>query len=262
MNGFGQAVWVELLKARRSPVPLFTALGFSMIPLVGGLFMVILRDPELARRMGLISVKAQILTGAADWQTYLGFLAMATAVGGFLLFSFIGSWVFGREFSDRTAKDILALPTSRSSIVLAKFVVIALWSAVLVLLIIALGFVIGYAVDLPPATAQVISQGTLTLVVTAGLTIALETPVTFFASEGHGYLPPLGFTALLVALAQVIAVLGYGEFFPWSIPALYADISGDLAISNAGMSFAIVGITGLAGLIATLLWWELADQTY
>ena len=35
---------------RRSKVPLLTAMGFSITPLVGGLFMIILKDPEAARR--------------------------------------------------------------------------------------------------------------------------------------------------------------------------------------------------------------------
>jgi ABC-2 type transport system permease protein len=43
--------------------------------------------------------------------------------------------VFGREYSDRTLKDLLALPTLRSAIVLAKFVVVASWSAALTVVI-------------------------------------------------------------------------------------------------------------------------------
>jgi ABC-2 type transport system permease protein len=55
MSLFRAALWVETLKARRSKVPWLTALGFSLAPLVGGLFMIILKDPERARSMGLIS---------------------------------------------------------------------------------------------------------------------------------------------------------------------------------------------------------------
>jgi ABC-2 type transport system permease protein len=262
MKGLAQAFRVELLKARRSRVPFFTALGFSMIPLVGGFFMIILRDPELARRMGLISVKAQMLTGVADWPTYLGFLAMATAVGGIFLFNLVGSWVFGREYSDRTLKDLLALPTSRSAIVLAKFAVIALWSAGLVLIIYTLGLIVGNAVDLPPATADAFRQGSLTLLTTALLTIALVTPVAFIACAGHGYLAPMAAAMLFLFLAQIIIIIGYGEYFPWSIPALVSDISGNQATSIGGLSFAIVIFTSLVGVAGTLLWWELADQTY
>ncbi|MGD2048807.1 MAG: ABC transporter permease [Chloroflexota bacterium] len=257
MNNLVQAIWVEQFKARRSKVPLLIGLGFLLVPLVAGLFMVILKDPEFARQVGLISAKAQLMAGVADWPTYLELLAQAVAIGGLILFSLIGSWVFGREFSDRTVKDLLALPTSRSAIVLAKFVVIAIWSAALVLMISLVGLVIGLAVALPEVPTQVILQGGVTLAVTAVLTIASVTPIIFFASAGHGYLPPMGVALLAIFLAQIVAIAGWGEFFLWSIPALYSQGT------NLGtISYVIVFLLGLAGIAATFLWWEVADQTH
>ena len=37
------ALRIERLKARRSKVPLLTAVGFSLAPIAGGLFMIILK---------------------------------------------------------------------------------------------------------------------------------------------------------------------------------------------------------------------------
>ena len=89
MNAFPAALWTETLKMWRSKVPLFTAIGFSFAPLVGGLFMIILKDPEAARSMGLISAKAQLVAGVADWPTFFSILAQAVAVGGGILFAVI-----------------------------------------------------------------------------------------------------------------------------------------------------------------------------
>jgi ABC-2 type transport system permease protein len=258
MRNLTQALYVELLKARRSRVSLFSALGFALLPLVGGFFMIVLKDPELAQRVGLISAKARILAGAADWPTYLELLAQAQAVGGLILFGFIGSWVFGREYTDRTAKDLLALPTPRAAIVAAKFGVIALWSAALVILVLLLGFGIGALIGLAQASPPLLLlQGALSIVIAAFLTIALVTPVAFFASAGHGYLAPLGFVFLTLLLAQVVAVAGWGEYFPWSIPALLAQ-GEPLGL----ISYVIVAATCVAGIAATWLWWVLADQTH
>jgi ABC-2 type transport system permease protein len=79
MTAFRAALWAEALKARRSLVPWLAGLGFCLAPLAGGLFMWILKDPERARSMGIISVKAQIAAGVADWPTMFGFLAQAVA---------------------------------------------------------------------------------------------------------------------------------------------------------------------------------------
>lgn len=261
MNNIIQAVRVELLKARRSKMPLLTALGFSLAPFAGGFFMIVMKDPEMARRLGMISAKAQIIAGSADWPTYLGILSQATAIGGIILFSFVSSWVFGREYSDDTVTDLLALPTPRYSIVLAKFVLVVLWSAALTGLIYLVGLAVGAAVALPATPAEVLQQGTITMAMTAGLTIALATPIAFAASAGRGYLPPMGVAILAVILAQLVAAAGWGAYFPWSVPALKAGMAGP-AYANLGIvSYALVILTSLIGLVGTFVWWEFADQT-
>ena len=247
MNNLAQAIWVEMLKFRRSKMPLLTMLGFLMVPFMGGFFMIILKDPELARRAGLISAKAQLLAGTAE----------SVAVGGIILFGFLGSWVFGREYSDRTMKDLLALPTSRSVIVLAKFVVVMGWSAIVTAVITLVGFAVGTAVGLPTASSDIFQQGTVSIIVSAVLTISLITPIAFFASAGHGYLPPMGATILAIFLAQIVAVAGYGEYFPWSIPALYSQ-GNPIEL----VSYLIVFLAGIIGAVGTFLWWELADHTH
>lgn len=256
MNNLAQAVWVETLKARRSHMPVFTALGFSLLPLAMGFFMVVLKDPDMARRVGLISAKARVIAGAADWPTYVGLLAQAVAGGGMVLFGLVGIWVFGREFSDRTVKDLLALPTPRSAVVLGKFLVVAFWSAILTVLVCLLALVLGAAIGLAHASPQIILQGGATIALSAAMAIILATTVAFLASAGRGYLPPLGLVLLALLLAQVVAAAGWGEYFPWSIPLLYSQ--GD---TLGVVSFVIVILTGLAGLAGTFVWWERADQT-
>jgi ABC-2 type transport system permease protein len=262
MHNLAQAIWVEALKARRSTLPLFTALGFALAPLAGSFFMIVLRDPVLAQQARLISDKAQIVAGQADWPTYLGLLAQATAIGGLLLFSLITSWVFGREAVDRTGKDLLALPTGRAAIVAAKFVVICLWSALLALLILLMGLGLGTGIGLPPVAMSVLWSGVGRVAITTGLTIALVPPIAFFASAGRGYLPPVGIALLTMILAQVIAAAGWGDYFPWSVPALYSGVAGGQAAQLGGVSFALVILTGIAGIIGTFLWWGWADQTH
>jgi ABC-2 type transport system permease protein len=261
VSAVGQAFSVELLKARRSRMPLFTALAATLAPLAGGFFMVILKDPELARRLGLISAKAQIVAGAADWYAYLGVMAQAMAMGGMILFGFIASWVFGREYSDRTLKDLLALPTPRRAIVLAKFAVIASWAVALTALIGLFALVIGAAVRLPPGTGGAIANELLHIAIIAALAILLTPPVAFVASAGRGYLPPMGFVILMLIAAMIVIATGWGEFFPWAVPALYAGMAGPAAANMGPVSYWLVILAAVAGLAATVAWWVYADQT-
>ena len=51
MKNLLAAIQVEILKARRSKVPLITAAGFSLAPFAGGFFMIVMKDPEMAREI-------------------------------------------------------------------------------------------------------------------------------------------------------------------------------------------------------------------
>lgn len=261
MTGLWPALWAEALKAHRSRMPLVTALGFCLAPLMGGFFMVVLKDPERARRLGLIGTKAQLVSGTADWPTYLGVLAQATAVGGVLLFGLVAIWLFGREFSHRTTTDLLALPTSRSAIVAAKFLVLGVWSAGLVAVLFSLGLAVGGLVGLPGWSTALALRAAGTTAATGGLTLPLVTVLALAASAGRGYLPAVGVMFLMVFLAQVVAAAGWGPYFPWSVPALYSGIAGRHAQQLGSPSYLLVVIAGLAGLAGTFTWWQTADQT-
>jgi ABC-2 type transport system permease protein len=260
MSAFFSALWAETLKARRSKVAALTAAGFSVFPIVDGLFMFILKDPERARAMGLISAKAQMTAAVADWPAYFQVLLLGTAIGGAILFAFIVAWVFGREFSDRTAKELLALPTPREIIVVAKFVLIALWTGGLTLTIFVIGLGVGTAVDIPGWSAELASSSFWSLMLIALLTFMLMPLVALFASAGHGYLPPLAWAFLTMALAQIAGAMGWGDWFPWSVPGLLGSLSGPRAEPIELHSYILVSLTFIAGVAATLAWWRGADQ--
>ncbi len=261
MNTFTSALWAETLKMRRSKVPLFTAIGFSMAPLAGGLFMIILKDPETAKSMGLITVKAQALAGTADWTSYFGFLAQAIAAGGMILFAIVTIWVFGREFSDRTVKELLALPTSREVIVTAKFIVIAVWSLIVTILIFGIGIVVGTLIVMPGWSEELIRISFISIIGTAALTVLLMPLVALLASSGRGYLPPFGWTIFTLFLANISAILGWGDWMPWAIPGLFGGVAGPRNEALGFHSYVILTATAMIGLAATYYWWRNADQT-
>ncbi len=259
MNGVAAALRVELVKTRRSVAPALTALAFAIAPLVGGLFMYILADPDRARRMGLIGQKAQFVGGGSDWPAYFAFLAQAATVGGFVLFAFVVAWVFGREFSDGTVRYLLALPTPRAAIVAAKLFVVTLWCAALTALATLLGLVTGAALGLPGWSTEALWQGLVHIWGGAGLTLLIVLPLALLAGVGRGYLAPLGFAMLMLLLAQVIGATGRGAWFPWAVPALYAQVAGSAGGGLTAISFVIVAVTGAAGAAGTFAWWLYAD---
>jgi ABC-2 type transport system permease protein len=261
MTNFSAALWVEILKLRRSKVPLFTAIGFSIPAFIGGLFMIILKDPVKAQSMGLISAKAQLAVGTAEWSTLFNMLAQATAVGGGIIFAVFTIWIFGREFSDHTAKELLALPTSREAIIAAKFCVVLLWTFFLTLLCYVLGLIVGQLVDIPGWTPELFRSATVDIFGTGLLVIILLPFVAFFASAGKGYLPSFGWMILSVVMAQIAVITGWGDWFPWSVPAMFSGAVGPRAEFMGLHSYVIIILASLIGLAATFYWWRNADQT-
>ncbi len=258
MSNLSGMIWIELRKAIRSRMPLWTALGSLFMPLGIAFLIFVSKNPEISQRLGLISAKANLMAYAAtDWPTYLGLFGQLIAAGGFLLFILIISWMFGREFTDGTLKDMLAVPVQRSSILLAKFIVVAVWSAMLTVVMLIVGLIMGAIINLPGGSISVILQGSVLVLITASLVIVVVTPFALFASLGRGYLLPIGVAILMLMMTNLEALAGWGEYFPWAVPGLYAQGRSFLT----PISYWIVFLTGLMGMIATYLWWKYADQS-
>lgn len=261
MKAFLAALWAEILKARRSKMMLGGAIIFMILPLAGGLFMLILKDPAQAKALGIINAKAQITAMTADWPSYLGMIAMGAGGLGQILFAFLTAWVFGREFSDHTAKEWLALPTPRWAVVAAKFVTVALWALGLGLLVYLVSIGVGLAIGIPGGSFDLAWMVFLNILVTVPLNVMLMPMAAFFASRGRGYILPLAWTILAMGLANLVSVLGWGDWFPWGVPVLVSGMVKPNADHLGPHSYLMVLLACIAGLAVTFAWWRNADQT-
>lgn len=248
----------ELLKSRKSKVIWIVFFAFTILPLMGGFFMFVLKHPGLAEKSGLLGAKAQ-LAGSAGWPSYFMLLSQGIAIGGLIVFGFITSWIFGREYTDRTVKDLLALPFPRTYVAIAKFITVFIWSSFATVWVIGIGFIVGWGIGLSQWSANVWQHGLSMLLLTALLTILLNPPVAFLACCGRGYLAPLGFVIITMILSQIVAAIGYGSYFPWAIPALFSNVTGGGYILEL-TSLIILIMTGLLGFVSTLSYWRFADQ--
>lgn len=259
MKGYLATLYGEFLKARRTPVFPGSFLAFSLAPVMGALFIIVLRSEELTNANAFLKTKADLSGFAPDWPSYLNLIAQATGVGGVILFGFVASWIFGREYTDRTIKELLALPVQRSAIVLAKFTVTILWSIALVFAITLLAFIAGSILGLDGWEPDQIAGGLWKIGTTTILTLLLAFPVGWIGSLGRGYLAPLGFVILTVVLAQIVGALGFGAYFPWAIPAIHAKVMG-LETPLNWLSYLVVVLTSMAGLLATFYHWIMVDE--
>jgi ABC-2 type transport system permease protein len=259
MKSILATLWAESLKIRKSKILWLTILAFLFIPMMMGLLMFVAKNPELSSKLGIMGTKASMF-GKADWSAYFGLLAQSIAGIGLMGFGFVTSWVFGREYSDRTVKDILALPISRSFIVLSKFIVVVIWCILLSFVFFAFGLIIGGIIHISGWSSEIAFQFANKYIATSLFTILLCAPVAFFASYGRGYLPPMGFVIITLITANFIGIIGLGPYFPWAIPGLYSVGAGTEGMQLGIVSYIILFFTSVLGLISTFAWWRYADQ--
>src|SRR6266511_4392009 len=76
------------------------------------------------------------------------------------------------------------------------------------------------------------------------------TPRKHLASVARGYLAPVGGIVLATFLGQIVTTLGYGAYFPWAVPALYAGIAG-VRTRPGPAGYLLVVLVGLAAVLGS-----------
>ena len=257
---FGQVVATEFLKLRRSKVTWFSLVAFSMGPFGVALFMWIVREPGRAAQLGLLGTKADLSGLQATWPSYFSMLTLLVGIGGMLLLAFIVAYVFGREYAEGTAKNLLALPVGRQTFVVAKFVVTAAWWVALVAAVVIESLVLGLALGLPDFSAGLAISAVRNALLAAGLAYLLAPIVAWITTVGRGYMAPIAFAVAMLALGNIMAKTGWAVWFPWSIVPLLIGVVGRPVQTLPPGSFIVLALTFAAGIAATIWQFIYADN--
>ena len=236
-----RALQAEVLKLKGSRVPLWTGSVVLLAPLL-----------TLAAVRGRPGGAALL-----GWTAFMRSGAQLIAgVYGVMLFGLVAAYLFGREYVEGTAKEMLTLPLTRESFIVAKMAVLAVW--VLGLTLFSMVTQAGYAAL---AGADGFSLGGLTSVLLDDLTVSLLVfatlpMVALLAVAGRGYLAPMTYSAVMAAAGLGLAEAGWSRWFPWSMPMAVTGIALGPLLPMPGLVFASWAIAlGLfAGGLAALFW--------
>ena len=258
MNNQLSALKAELLKYRHTKISLISIISFSLVPIMSGIFMYVMQRPQLVEQEGLLNSKAEAMIISTDWKGLFMVITQGMGIGGIIIYGFLVSWIFGREYSENTLKDLLSLPISKTKIINAKFMVYVLWAIGLGIVNFALGIIIGLLLKFTCLDGSAFLGIIKVYIYTMAMTILLGTPIAFFSMLGKGYLAPLGVVVLTVVFSQVIGALGMGEYFPWAVPALYSGVAGKIELK--AISYILLLLVSVIGYCVTVLYWENTDH--
>jgi len=261
MKGLGIVIWAEGLKARKSKMFMGTVIFFVFMGIMMGMLMYVTRHPEIAGRSATMSAKVSVL-GKGDWASFINIMLQMVLTIGTLGFGLVTAWIFGREYSEKVIKDIIALPISRITIVISKLIVSIVWCNILILILFFVGSLIGVLTNMPGWNEINFVQAFITFIECAFFNMLLITLVAFVASLGRGFLLSIAYVILTLIFTQLIFVgmPSLTIYMPWALPALFSGIAGQAAPEPTSLSYVIYFLTVILGFIATAGWWRFADQ--
>jgi ABC-2 type transport system permease protein len=182
---------------------------------------------------------------------------------GLVLFGLVAAYLFGREYGEGTANEMLTLPLRREYLVAAKIVVLAAWVLGLTLLSVAVQA--GYAALLGVVGA---SWAGAARCLTDGLAVSLlifaTLPlVALLAVIGKGYLAPMAYSGLVTSVGVGLAEAGWTRWFPWSMQIAVSGVALFPAVPMPGLvpgSWAVASGLFAFGLIALFWYVDRADS--
>lgn len=257
MTGFIAAWSTESLKLRRSIVArLITPLLVVVVPLAAVGAVALARQPELP---GAAATKfapyaagdlatAQLLVAGQ-------ILSVAVLIAG----GFAAAWCYGREFAGGTAGALAGLSVSLRTIAVAKAALLAAWLSACAVA------AVGVTVVLSVATGGRLAGGIwhqAGIAVAAGiLAVALVLPFGWVATITRSQLGTIGVLIAVVAVTQIVVVLGAGSWLPYAVPSLLTGMGGAEVTSEIGPgSLLVTAVLAPIGLVAVAVQWRRLDD--
>ncbi|MFC8797182.1 ABC transporter permease [Promicromonospora sp. NPDC057138] len=228
------ALAVEALKLRRSVVArIATVLLVVLVPLASVGAVALARSPRAA---GPTAAKLAAYATGDLATTHLMVCAQVLSVAALAAAGFFVAWSFGRELESGTAGAMFGLAVPRGTIALAKCLVTLAWIAACVVLTVAVTLAASAVVTMSsgePFDGAWAHVGTALAAGLLGGGLAL--PFAWLATVTRSQLGTVGGLVGVVALTQIVVLLGGGSWFPYAAPSLWTGMGGADAAAAIGL---------------------------
>jgi ABC-2 type transport system permease protein len=252
----------EFLKLKRSKITWLTFVFYSFFGLMSWFVFWMMKSPDAARSMGLIGQKASFAMEGltTDWTGLFALFTEMGVAGGMIILSIAVIYLFGREYAEGTAKNMLALPVPRSYFVIAKLLVATVWYALLTIFLLVECLIVGQLLSLGPLEIGLFASEAGNIVIAAIIVLALQPLVAFVTVASGGYLAPFGYTIGTLLIGNLMVRTLWARWCPWSIVALLGGMSGPRETGVVIGSSIVMIVTCAVGLAATIAHQKLADN--
>ncbi len=203
-------LYTEFLKLKRSQMLLISMLGATTAPFV--CFIAYLNMKS--KKPGV-----PVLFNEVFSETNL-YVVLLTGV---TLYGVIATYLFNREYTENTLKNLLTIPVSRTSFFMSKLILLLIWILLLTVVAWGLTLIFGLIGQFEGLSLTVLIKAFKEYIVGGIFLFLLTTPTILVTLLFKNYVPSLVFT---IAITMVNVLIGNSEYrvlYPWSAVLVIAN---------------------------------------
>lgn len=208
-----RSLYIEIIKLKRSTMLLVSVLGVAVAPLLNYLIF-------LSLKRNLPSIMS------AERYFEQGYIFL-TALIATMIFGLIGTYVFDREYQEKTLDNMLTIPIGRAEVIISKMIILLGWIIFLVLFTFGLSIFLNYMGVFVELNGTILFKYLRIYILTGVLHFALIPVIILITLVFKSYIYSIGFSIFVTITSLVITNTKYGELFPWSLPYLLAAYKGN-----------------------------------
>ncbi|MGL3799171.1 ABC transporter permease [Lactiplantibacillus plantarum] len=198
-----------------------------------------------------------LIKQATTWKEYSdNVLYLYSSLIGLVGFGVISSWIFAREYQDGVFKDLLALPISRMTIIIAKMMAVTVATVLILGLCVLISCVMSLVLWHTSTSWSALWLLTRELLALTLLNLPLAFLWPCLASLWRNAIFPMSLSFMTVIISVIFAAKPLGRFIPWSIPGFYLANNEKLSY----LSTVILVSVGVIGILGTTFIWICMDQ--
>lgn len=203
---------IEILKLKRSSMMWVSIFGTLVAPILNYIM--------------FLSIKSE---NATDYEigNYFkqGHIFFAILIAP-LIFGLISTYIFHREFEEKSLKNMLTVSIGRVEFIVNKMAILLCWIIFLVIFNFGTAVLLNYMGLLFKVNREVILKYLRIYVLTGLFHFMLMPSIIFVTLIFKNYIHSIGFSILTTISSMILLNTKYGELFPWSIPFLLTTTVG------------------------------------
>ncbi|PEU19696.1 bacitracin ABC transporter permease [Bacillus wiedmannii] len=239
-------LYTELLKLKRSYMLLISIMGAAVAPC-------------LVVVASYISIKTKSPTPTIVFEQLFNEANLYTIVViGVPLFGVITAYLFNREYTEDTLKNLLTIPVSRINFLISKLIILFLWIMFLILVAWGLTVIFGLLGQFEGLNSLLLIESLRRFLIGGVFLFMLSTPLIFITMVLKNYVPAIVFTLVIVLLNLMTTNSEHRGLFPWQAAG---DISRNTLLTTypPEYSYIIIFATSFIGLIAVITYFKKVD---